>query len=371
MSTLQTAPTQYIKAENGTTFAYRRLGPIHSKVTPLVLHIHFRANMDFWDPLLINSLAQHRPVIIFDNSGVGRSTGEIPTTYQGWAEHLIAFVRSLHLPQIDLLGFSMGGCAVQQAALTAPHLIRKLVVAGSSTSEPSPTSDVRGILWPRETPAAEPITALATAVTPAETEASLALSFFYDDAAGKAHARAYWNRIHERSLPDEPNIHAFIDVETSKRQAAAYADWSAPNPRNAFDRLGELQMPVLVVNGDRDVLIPTSRSWEMHVKIPNSELIVYPRAGHGFICESPLVLDQREMLFLFTDLCFVALLYGPRCHSETPAPLPVSLEGSTRVYREQGSFSERDGQVCYCTSVELSLITRDKQGSMRSCLRRI
>ena len=283
MSTLQTTPTQYTKADNGTTFAYRRLGPINSQTTPLVLHIHFRANMDFWDPLLINSLAQHRPVIIFDNSGVGRSTGEIPTTYQGWAENLIAFVRSLHLTQIDLLGFSMGGCAVQQVALTAPDLIRKLIIAGSGTSEPSPTSDISGIIWPRETSPPEPITALATAITPAETEASLALSFFYDDPAGRAHAHAYWERIHTRNVPAEPNNHSFVDVETSKRQSAAYTDWTIPNPQNAYDRLGELRMPVLVVNGDHDVLIPTSRSWEMHVKIPNSELIVYPRAGHGFI----------------------------------------------------------------------------------------
>jgi pimeloyl-ACP methyl ester carboxylesterase len=292
MSTLQTAPTQYIKADDGTTFAYRRIGPINTKVTSLVLHIHFRANMDSWDPLLINSLAQHRPVIIFDNSGVGRSTGEIPTTYQGWAENLIAFVRSLGLTQIELLGFSMGGCAVQQVALTAPDLIRKLIIAGSGTSEPSPTSDVSDIIWPREMPALEPITALATAVTPEETEASLAFSFFYDDTAGKAHAQAYWNRVHTRSVPDEPNNHTFIDVESSKRQSAAYGDWIIPSPQNAPDRLGELQMPVLVVNGDQDVLIPTSRSWEMHVKIPNNELIVYPKAGHGFICKSPLAVNQ-------------------------------------------------------------------------------
>lgn len=301
MSTLQTTPTQYVKADNGITFAYRRLGPKNSKAIPLVLHIHFRANMDFWDPLLINNLAQYRPVIIFDNSGVGRSTGEIPTTYQGWAENVIAFVKSLGLDKIDLLGFSMGGCAVQQVALSAPDLIRKLIIAGSGTSEPSPTSDVSGIIWPREIPPPEPITALATASTPEETESSLAFSFFYDDVAGKAHAKAYWNRIHERNVPNEPNNHAFVDVETSKRQSAAYVDWTIPNPQNAFDRLGELQMPVLVVNGDHDVLISTSRSWEMHAKIPNSQLIVYPKAGHGFIWQYAELFAEDLRQFLDGD----------------------------------------------------------------------
>jgi pimeloyl-ACP methyl ester carboxylesterase len=283
MSTLQTTPTQYTTASNGVTFAYRRLGPATSKATPLLLHIHFRANMDFWDPLLINSLAATRPVIIFDNAGVGRSTGEIPTNYQGWAEDAIAFVRSLGLSKIDLLGFSMGGCVVQQVALTAPDLIRKLIIAGSATSGPSPTSDVKGIVWPRESPPPEPIVALATAVTPEEVEKSLAFSFFYDDTAGRAHNHKYWERIHERNVPGEPNIHSFVDVETSKRQLASWVDYATPNPMYAFDRLGELRMPVLVVNGDKDVLVPTSRSWEMHVKIPNSQLLLYPRAGHGFI----------------------------------------------------------------------------------------
>jgi len=87
MATATTAQTQYIQAPNNTTFAYRRLGP--HNVIPLVLHIHFRANMDFWDPLLIDTLiAQGRPVILFDQSGVGKSSGRIATTYQAWVANV-------------------------------------------------------------------------------------------------------------------------------------------------------------------------------------------------------------------------------------------------------------------------------------------
>jgi len=64
--------------------------------------------MDFWDPALINALAARRPVIIFDNAGVGKSSGDIPPTYQGWADNVITFVEALGIEQIDPLGFSMG-----------------------------------------------------------------------------------------------------------------------------------------------------------------------------------------------------------------------------------------------------------------------
>lgn len=66
--------------------------------------------MDFWDLALINALAARRPVIIFSNAGVGKSNGEIPPTYQGWAGNVITSVEALGIKQVDLLGFSMGGC---------------------------------------------------------------------------------------------------------------------------------------------------------------------------------------------------------------------------------------------------------------------
>jgi len=109
MVTAQTAKTQYIDAANGVKFAYRRLG--RSAGTPLVMHIHFRGSMDFWDPALLNALGDACPVIIFDQAGIGRSPGEVPTSFKEWADDLIAFVTALGITQIDLFGFSMGGAA--------------------------------------------------------------------------------------------------------------------------------------------------------------------------------------------------------------------------------------------------------------------
>lgn len=105
---------------------------------------------DFWDPLLLQNLAAAREIVIFDNAGVGRSSGKVPTTFQGWADDTLAFVHALGYKKIDLLGFSMGGVAVQMVALTEPQLIRKLILAGTTSSTPGAESDVSGIVWPQE-----------------------------------------------------------------------------------------------------------------------------------------------------------------------------------------------------------------------------
>ena len=61
--------------------------------------------MDFWDPALINALAISRQIILLDNAGIGKSDGEVPTTFQGWAGHVVDFIEALNIHQIDLLGY--------------------------------------------------------------------------------------------------------------------------------------------------------------------------------------------------------------------------------------------------------------------------
>lgn len=190
---------------------------------------------------------------------------------------------ALKIPSIDLFGFSMGGCAAQMVALTAPTLVRKLILGGTAASLPGDNADVSGIIWPREEPTPEEITMLATKMDEADTEEALTFSFFPHTDFGRAAAAAYWKRVLERNVPDEPLITQLLNEEGTKNQSASYAEFIAPAAKKPFDRLGELQMPVLVLNGDKDLLVPTSFSWELLVKIQNAQLIIYPKSGHGFL----------------------------------------------------------------------------------------
>lgn len=269
MSTHQTAVTQYIEA-GGNKIAYRRLG--RSEGVPLVMMIHFRANMDFWDPLLIDSLGATRPVILFDNTGIGKSSGSVPPTYAGWAEVVFDLVKALKLPEVDILGFSMGGAAVQMVALNAPKgMIRRLIIAGTVPSQGADSVPVTD--W-------HPFELLKTGDSPEEIYRGWAYSFFPDTDKGRFDAAEVWARIHLRQEDRAP----YESEATGDLQTVTFMeDWAIENPKNSHDRFGELEMPVLIANGDNDRLCPTPNSWVMLQKIKNARLHIYPRAGHGFL----------------------------------------------------------------------------------------
>jgi pimeloyl-ACP methyl ester carboxylesterase len=129
VATLETAPTHYVEG-HGIRFAYRRLGP--STGTPLILLQHFSGNIDAWDPAVVNALAADRPVIAFDNAGVGLSTGQTPDNVATMARDAVDFINVLGLSEVDLLGFSLGGCVAQQIAAEHGRLVRKLILVGTA-----------------------------------------------------------------------------------------------------------------------------------------------------------------------------------------------------------------------------------------------
>ena len=144
-------PTRTIDV-NGAAFAYRALGP--EAGTPLILLHHLTANLDDWDPRVVDGLAAERRVIAFDNRGVGGSEGRTPSSVREMAQDAVAFIAALGLEQVDLLGFSLGGFVAQVVAQEHPALVRHLIVAGSGperlgSSETRSKSELMlGSNWP-------------------------------------------------------------------------------------------------------------------------------------------------------------------------------------------------------------------------------
>src|SRR6266487_4522639 len=92
------APNKQVNAANGVDYTYRELG---EGSVPLILLQHFRGNLDDWDPALIDALASDRPVVTFDNTGVGGSTGATPSTVTQMAEDAIEFLTARGLDCVD------------------------------------------------------------------------------------------------------------------------------------------------------------------------------------------------------------------------------------------------------------------------------
>jgi pimeloyl-ACP methyl ester carboxylesterase len=70
-----TARTQFLETIT-EKYAYRRFG--NGPHLPLLFLQHFTGTLDNWDPAVTDSLASGREVILFDNAGVGRSSGTVP-----------------------------------------------------------------------------------------------------------------------------------------------------------------------------------------------------------------------------------------------------------------------------------------------------
>ena len=269
-----TAPTRFVEA-NGVRYAYRQFG--QKDGVPVVFLQHFRGNLDNWDPLVTDGLAEGRPVILVNNAGVASSSGETPTTIDALSDDVAAFVEALKLTQVDVLGFSIGGYIAQSVVLRHPRLVRRLVLVGTGPRNGDPTKN--------------PLVAKVAGNEVPTLEDFLFL-FFSPSAESQAAGRAFWERRHQRRDADPPS-----SVQVMHAQRAALAEWRQPRGERYAD-LKTIQQPTLVVNGNDDIMVPTVNSISLSQHIPNAQLIIYPNSGHGSLFQYPELFVEHTRLFL-------------------------------------------------------------------------
>ncbi|MEV0547289.1 alpha/beta hydrolase [Nocardia salmonicida] len=254
------APTRTIAA-GGVTYAYRELGPKGG--IPVVFFVHLAANLDNWDPRIIDPIARQRHVITFDNRGVGASTGRVPDSVEAMADDAYTFITALGFDEIDVFAFSLGGFVAQELVLKHPALIRKLVLTGTGPK------GGKGIDKVAATTYRDILRATATRSDPKE------FLFFNRNTVGKSAARAFIHRLAERTTDrDTP-----VTVTTLRTQLTAIKKWGRHSP----DNLATITSPTLIANGDNDRMVASVLSEDLHRRIPDSELIIYPDSGHGGI----------------------------------------------------------------------------------------
>ena len=275
-----TAPTQVVEA-NGIQFAYRRFG--QESGIPLLFLQHFRGGMDHWDPTVTDGLAESRPVILFDNAGVAGSSGETPNTTDAMADDVVAFVHSLGLSELDLLGFSIGGYVSQSLALRYPTLVRRLILAGTGPRGGESSRDEK---YPEYAASTDPRTGESG------LEAFLYL-FFSPTQTSQTAGKAFWERRHRRKEDvDRPS-----SIQTMVAQREAITEWRQVHGER-LSELKSISQPTLVVNGNHDVMIPTINSYDLSQNIPRAQLIIYPDSGHGAIFQFSDLFVAHARLFL-------------------------------------------------------------------------
>lgn len=256
----KTAATRHVEAA-GAHFAYRRLGP--DTGVPVLLLNHWGANLDNFDPRIVEGLAADRPVYALDYRGIGASGGTAPLSVAEMANDTIAAIGALGLKSVDLIGFSLGGFVAQQLLFDAPDLVRRAILAGTGPAGGTGIERVGPVSWPLI------IKGLFTFRDPKF------YLFFTSSSNGRQTAKAFLARLKERTHDhDKP-----VSLKAFLRQLKAIKAWGlqAPQP------LDTIRMPVLVANGDHDIMVPSENSTDLARRIPGAELVLYPDAGHGGI----------------------------------------------------------------------------------------
>jgi pimeloyl-ACP methyl ester carboxylesterase len=270
-------PTRTVDVD-GIPFAYRQVGADGG--VPLVLLHHLTAVLDDWDPAVIDGLADERHVIAFDNRGVGRSGGSTPDNVEAMADDAVAFLAALGLGTVDLLGFSLGGMVAQVVAQRRPDLVRHLILAGTAPAGGTGGAGAGALLQ--------------TAVQQASAQGKHPkhILFFSPTPTSQAAADAFLGRLDGRTRQDRDTP---VSNESIGAQVTALAKWEqGTSPAG----LATVTQPVLVVNGDEDIMLPTINSFDLAQSIPKAWLSIYPDSGHGGIFQHHALFVQQTLDFL-------------------------------------------------------------------------
>jgi pimeloyl-ACP methyl ester carboxylesterase len=273
--TYKDAPTETIDV-GGTSFVYRQLGA--NGGVPVIFLTHLAAVLDNWDPRVVDGIAARHRVITFDNRGVGASSGSTPTTIEEMARDAMTFIRALGFDQVDLFGFSMGGMIAQVIAQEEPRLVRKMILAGTGPAGGDGIEKVTRISY------LDVARGLLTRRDPKE------FLFFTRTPNGRGAAKEFLARLEERTNDRDKAI----SVGSFRAQLKAIHRWGQQKPAN----LASIHQPVLVMNGESDKMVPTKNTVDLDRRLPNSQLVVYPDAGHGGVFQFHEDFVKRALAFL-------------------------------------------------------------------------
>jgi pimeloyl-ACP methyl ester carboxylesterase len=277
-----TAPTQFVDTKL-EKYAYRRFGP--GSGLPLLCLQHFTGTLDNWDPAVTDPLASRREVILFESAGLGRSTGEVPASIPGMATHALAFVDTLGLTQVDILGYSLGGMVAQEIALQRPSLVRKMLLVGTA---PEGGEDIMHM----EKPELKEITDDPN--LPGLQK--LVKLFFAPSPSSQAAGEAFIARLAQRKQDREP----ISGPNVAKAQITALRAWETFSGER-FAKLHKINQPCLVVNGVFDNMIPVRNSYMLSEHLPSAMLLTYPDAGHGSLFQFHDSFVRQASLFLGSE----------------------------------------------------------------------
>lgn len=272
---VQAAPVQHVKVGD-LDVGYRTIGPFGAAAdsTPLLMIMGSSGTMDLWSPQFVESLAQGREVVVFDNRGMGE-TDDPGGAYEfsQLADDTAGLIKALGHDKMDVLGWSMGGMVALDLAVRYPERVDRLV------SYAGDAGGARSVPMSKKTLAV----LMDTSGTPQERGMRL-LTLLFPPACRSA------DPAYAESFP--------IPTEQASPAAIALQDRAIGEWKGAWSGLASISSPTLFVTGAEDVITPPRNATLMAAAVSGAELVSVPGAGHGLMYQDPQKLADVVMDFL-------------------------------------------------------------------------
>jgi len=248
---------------NGVRVHYKQTG----QGQPAMLLLHGFAASEFSWREAMQPLAKFGTVIAYDRPAFGLTerpqkwTGENPYGSEFQADTVFAMMDAKNVQQAILIGNSAGGTIATLAALRHPERVRALVLVDAAIYSGKSSSGVMD--WLLQTPQAQRL--------------------------GPLFVRSIkdWGMDFARSAWHDPSK-ITPDIWTGYLKPLKADNWDrglwefnqAPRAVSLSTRLDEIKLPVLVITGDDDRIVPTENSVRLARELPHARLAVIPNCGH-------------------------------------------------------------------------------------------
>jgi 3-oxoadipate enol-lactonase len=233
--------------------------------SPLLLIMGMGGNHWHWGEPFVAALERHFEVVAYDHRGVGASSGlSGPVSITELARDAAALLDALELDRAHVLGISMGGMVAQELALAHPDRVRTLTLGCSYCGGPGSLLTDGAV-----------IARLVEAIRSGDRERALQTSWEVNVSPRLAADDGAFAAYREATL----RAPVAVRVQVEQMRAVSEHDTSG--------RLAGLTMPVLIVHGTADEMLPVANAQTIASHLPHARLEQLNGAGHLFFWEQP------------------------------------------------------------------------------------
>jgi 2-hydroxymuconate-semialdehyde hydrolase len=233
--------------------------------------------------LVFPVLSRHYHLFAPDVVGFGYTerAKHIQYSVHVWVEHMIAFMETMNLKKVSIIGNSMGGALALHIAHRRPDLVKKLILMGSAGVQ-FPITEELDAVW---------------GYTPSMENMKKLISIFSNDQ--NMAENDHLVKMRYEASTEEGFQEAFAAMFPAPRQQHVNALALTEK------QLKEMEIPVLLIHGREDRVIPLEKtSWKLSQLIPNAQLHVFPNCGHWVQIEKTEPFIRQVMEFLKEETVF-------------------------------------------------------------------